>query len=129
MLSWFREKVASAPALVVTGPGVFKTRNVEAKFRDERGSPSLRGKLGQDGWSDGQERFTLRLRGLPDAPCGPIQLYRGSRLVAEFDHAGARFEFEWKGYRSTSVVPEFEIGDLLTIEVGDVSLSATVQAD
>ena len=125
MFKWLRKKIANSPSTVVVGPGVLKTHNVECRFRDD--NAARYGKLCQDRWSDGQERFSLVLRSLPVGD-DPAQLYKGDELVSGFDRTGNKLNFRWKGMSSESI-PKFDIGDVLRIEVGGLAIAGTVEAD
>ena len=124
MLGWLKNKIAQSPSAVVVGPGVIKTHNIECRFRD---GSTRHGKLGQDRWSDGQERFSLVLRGLP-AGNEPVKLYRGDKLVSKFERSSGKLEFRWKGM-SNDEIPRFEIGESLRVEVGGLELTGIVEAD
>ena len=119
-----KSKFVNSPNVVVTGAGVRKTHNVECRFRN---GTSRHGKLGQDRWSDGQERFSLVLRDLP-AGEDPVLLFRGNEKVSEFERSGTKLEFRWKGI-SSDTIPQFEIGEELRIETGGTVLSGIVEAD
>lgn len=124
VLNWLKKKIAESPNTVVAGPGVIKTHNVECRFRD--GERRI-GKLGQDRWSDGQERFSLNLRDLPQGS-DPVRLYREGELVSEFEREGRTLAFRWKGM-SGEDIPRFEIGQSLSIETGGMTASGVVEAD
>ena len=124
MFKWIKEKIAASPTAVVTGPGVIKVHNVECRFRH---AGTRYGKLGQDRWSDGQERFTLRLNRLPIRN-GFVMLYRAGELVSEFEVSENAVRFAWKGMSDESI-PQFEIGEELSIEAGDMVLTGIVEAD
>jgi len=129
MFGWLKRKITSSPIMVMTGPGVLKTHDVEAKFRqDISGGNRYFGKLVQSRWSDGQERFSLRLRGLASGHDGKLRLYRDGDQVSEFDLAGSAIDFRWKGM-SSDTIPKFEIGDRLRIDVGPMSIAAIVEPD
>lgn len=126
-LAWLlKNKAANSANVIVTGPGVLKTHDVEAKFRSE--SRKFLGKLAQSRWSDGQERFSLRLQGLTADHGGKLSLYRNGDLVSEFDISGSAITFRWKGI-SSDAIPKFEIGDQVRVDVGAMSLSAIVEPD
>ncbi|MHA7819904.1 MAG: hypothetical protein ACX930_09690 [Erythrobacter sp.] len=124
VLNWLKKKIAESPSTVMTGPGVIKTHNVECRFRD---GTRRHGKLGQDRWSDGQERFSVVLSDLPSGS-DPVKLFRGTDLVSEFDRTGTTLEFRWKGMSSDDI-PKFEIGESLRIEAGELVLEGVVEAD
>lgn len=128
IIAALKNKLARSNSVVVTGPGVTKIHNIECKFRSEGGGRDIyHGKLSQDRWSDGQERFSLRLHKLP-AHDGKIFLHRGSKLISEFDAKGSNVQFAWKGI-SSDTIPLFEIGEQLVIIVGSQKLAGTVEAD
>lgn len=118
-------KFRNSASVVVTGPGVLKTHDVEAKFRL---NGKYHGKLAQSRWSDGQERFILRLRGLMADHDGQVRLFRNVDQVSEFEITGSALSFEWKGMSSDDI-PKFEIGDQVRVDIGSMSLLATVEAD
>ncbi len=129
MFGWLKKKIAESPSMVVVGEGVLKTHDVEARFRDAApNSKRFFGKLKQSRWSDGQERFSLRLRDLSSDHDGKLRLYRDADQVSEFELEGSAIEFRWKGM-SSDAIPKFEIGDKLRIEVGSMSITATVEPD
>ncbi|WFL76277.1 hypothetical protein P7228_09730 [Altererythrobacter arenosus] len=119
-----KNKLADSPSMIVTGPGVLKTHDVECRFRN---GATRYGKLAQDRWSDGQERFSLVLRDLPPGD-EPVRLFRGEALISEFERNGSTLEFRWKGM-SSEAIPQFEIGEQLRVEVGSLELTGTVEAD
>ena len=125
VIAGLRNKLTNSSSVVVTGKGVLKTHNVEAKFRSDTG---YHGKLGQDRWSDGQERFSLRLSKLGSDHDGKLQLFRNGEQVSEFDVSGSAIDFAWKGM-SSEAIPLFAIGDQLRVDVGSLSITATVEAD
>ena len=127
ILGWLRDKIANSPSVVTTGPGVLKTHDVECRFYTEADNRKRVGKLRQDRWSDGQERFSLVLRDLPKGT-DPVMLFRGDEMVSEFEREGSTFEFRWKGI-SSDAIPKFSIGDHLMIEVGGESFLGIVEAD
>jgi hypothetical protein len=123
-----KNKIANSPNAVVTGPGVLKVHNVECRFWSERsGERVYHGKLAQDRWTDGQERFSLRLNKLP-AHNGKVPLYRADALVSEFEAKGTSAKFAWKGISDDSI-PKFDIGEPLLIVCGSEKLTGTVEAD
>ncbi len=129
MFRWLKKAINRSQTTVITAPGVLKIHNVEAKFRcasNDRRSPY--GKLSQDRWSDGQERFNLTLRNLPDSHGGKVRLLSEGKLVAEFNVSGSTLKFQWKGYSSEDI-PLIAIGDCVTIEAGSTVFSAIVEAD
>ncbi|MCK0127601.1 hypothetical protein [Erythrobacter sp. F6033] len=129
MFRWLEKAINKSRTTVITAPGALKIHNVEAKFRsasNERRSPY--GKLSQDRWNDGQERFSLTLRNLPNSHGGKVRLLTEGNLVAEFDVSGSTLKFQWKGYSSENI-PLIAIGDRVTIEAGSTVLSAIVEAD
>ena len=125
LVLWIKSKAANSSSMVVTGPGVLKTHDVEAKFRKDG---RYLGKLAQSRWSDGQERFSLRLRGLTADHDGKLRLFRNADQVSEFDISGSAINFGWKG-KSSDAIPQFEIGDQVRVDVGAMSLVATVEPD
>ncbi len=129
MFRWLEKAINRSRVTVMTAPGVLKIHNVEAKFRgvpNDRRSPY--GKLSQDRWSDGQERFNLTLHNLPENHGGKVRLLCEGNLVAEFDVSGATLKFQWKGYSSEDI-PLIAIGERVEVEVGSTVLSAIVAAD
>jgi len=124
MFGWLRNRTRASSSLVVTGPGVIKVHNVECRFR---GAANSYGKLSQDRWSDGQERFRLKLRNLPAGEAS-VQLMRHGMLVGEFEVSGGRVRFV-KVVKADEAVPKFEIGETLTIEAGRLTLTGIVEAD
>ncbi len=129
MFRWLEKTIKKSRSTVMTAPGVLKIHNAEAKFRstsNDRRSPY--GKLSQDRWSDGQERFSLTLRNLPDTHGGKVRLLSEGNLVAEFDVSGSTLKFQWKGYSSEDI-PLIAIGACVTIEAGSTVLNAIVEAD
>ncbi|NVE95963.1 hypothetical protein [Altererythrobacter lutimaris] len=118
-------KYGDSASVVVTGRGVIKTHNVEARFRS---GTMYHGKLGQDRWSDGQERFSLRLNKLTADHDGTLRLFRNGDEVSEFEITDSAISFRWKGI-SSDAIPQFDIGDQLRVEVGSMSLNAIVEAD
>ena len=125
LIFWLKRKAATSPNLVVTGPGVLKTHDVECKFRSEAG---YHGDLDQSRWSDGQERFQLNLRKLPDAYSGPLRLLLKGEHVADFEARSGRVDFAWKGMADGDN-PKFEIGDEITLEFGGQTLTGIVEPD
>ncbi|MEP5938148.1 MAG: hypothetical protein ABJ239_07470 [Erythrobacter sp.] len=129
MFGWLKKKIAASPSMVVTGAGVLKTHDVEARFRQNgTADNSYHGKLKQSRWSDGQERFSLRLRDLGHDHGGEIVLFCNNNQVSEFELSGADLEFRWKGM-SSDAIPQFEIGDQLRVDAGPLSLTAIVEPD
>lgn len=129
MFKWLKDRIAANPNIVVTGDGVTKTHDVEAKFRGEdAGQSRYYGKLKQSRWSDGQERFKLRLTGLPGDHNGKLRLRLDGEQVSEFEVSGNGCEFRWKGISSADI-PQFEIGSRVSVEVGSLTLGAVVEAD
>lgn len=124
LVTWLKRWIATSPSAIVTGPGVIKTHDVECRFS---AGGRRYGKLGQDRWSDGQERFSLVLRNLP-AGNEPVKLYRGAELLSQFERSGQRFEFRWKGMAGEDI-PRFAIGEELRIECGELTMSGIVEAD
>ncbi|MBV7266204.1 hypothetical protein [Erythrobacter ani] len=123
-----KRKAANSSSLIVTGPGVLKTLNIECLFwSEDSGRKIYHGKLSQDRWSDGQERFSLRLHNLPSNR-GSVQLLRGDQRVSEFETQGSSVRFAWKGMISEEI-PAFSIGENLAILVGDQKLTGTVEPD
>lgn len=122
---WLKKNMSANASLVVTGPGVLKTHDVECKFRSDEG---YHGKLSQSRWSDGQERFRLSLRKLPGGYTGPLSLiYQGER-VAEFEVKSGILAFAVKGIADDSK-PKFEIGEEVRLEFGSQMLTGVVEAD
>lgn len=128
VIGGLKKKLTNSSSLVVTGPGVLKTHNVECRFWSEPEQGGVyHGKLSQDRWSDGQERFSLRLHKLPEVS-EKVALFRDEQLVSEFDADGKSVNFAWKGM-STQDIPQFEIGEKLFVQCGSKRLSGTVEAD
>jgi len=123
LVLWIKSKAANSSSMVVTGPGVLKTHDVEAKFRKDG---RYLGKLAQSRWSDGQERFSLRLRGLTADHDGKLRLFRNADQVSEFDISGSAINFGWKGGIGTSSrkLPEqlggYTLGVLVQTNYGGV---------
>lgn len=124
MLGWLKKKLAESPSTVVVAPGVNKVHNIECRFNN---GTNRHGKLGQDRWSDGQERFSLILRDLP-AGHDRLRLFQCGECVSEFDRSGSKFEFRWKGMISDEI-PLFVIGEELRVEAGGLVLTGIVEAD
>ena len=124
IIAALRKKLVASPGFISVAPGVTKTHNVECRFRD---GANHHGKLGQDRWSDGQERFSIYLRNLPRGE-DPVKLFNENVLVSEFERSGSTFEFRWKGI-SSEAIPQFEIGEALRIECGGLQLTGVVEAD
>ena len=128
ILVWLKNNVSASASVVTTGPGVLKVHNVECAFWSEgAGKGVFHGKLSQDRWSDGQERFKLYLHKLP-AGLETLRLYQGDTAIADFAVEGSKVRFASKGKVDESK-PQFEIGTALEIRSGDFVLRGIVEAD
>ncbi|MEP2735781.1 MAG: hypothetical protein ABJP34_05735 [Erythrobacter sp.] len=124
MFKWLRKKVADSPSLVVLDKDTKKTVDLECPFK---AGDAYHGKLKQDRWNDGQERFSIRLHDLPPGS-DPVKIYRGYTLVAEFEREGPKLDIRQKGMADDKI-PEFRIGERLQIEVGGLKCDGIVRPD
>ncbi len=113
---------------MTTTAGVLKTHNIECNFwSDGKGKRVYHGSIAQDRWSDGQERFSLNLYKLRGHE-GTVALYRGDERIADFETAGTRARFAWKGIAGENI-PKFEIGEELSIRFGGQTITGIVEPD
>ena len=122
---WMMRKGKDSASVVVTGPGVLKTHDVECKFRS--GGAYL-GQLSQSRWSDGQERFTLNLRNLPERHSGTVAMHYKGGHVADFEAKSGKIAFAAKGMVDDGK-PQFDIGEEVRLEFGGHTLSGIVEPD
>ncbi|MBX7459131.1 hypothetical protein K3152_12800 [Qipengyuania sp. 1NDH17] len=125
VLFWILKKGKNSSSVIVTGPGVLKTHDVECKFRTPA---EWHGKLSQSRWSDGQERFTLNLRKLPGRYSGPVSLFYKGAHVGDFEAAHGKIAFSAKGMVDDGK-PQFDIGEEVRLEFGGQVLTGTVEPD
>ncbi|MBX7528596.1 hypothetical protein [Qipengyuania vesicularis] len=124
-LFWIIRKGKNSASVVVTGPGVLKTHDVECKFRRPA---EWHGKLSQSRWSDGQERFTLNLRSLPGRYSGPVSLTYKGEHIADFEAKYGKVAFAAKGMVDDGK-PQFDIGEEVRLEFGGQILTGIVEPD
>lgn len=125
ILLWGMGKLKGSNSVVVTKAGVLKTHDVECKFRT---GALYHGDLDQSQWSDGQERFSINLRKLPDAYSGQVSMLHKGAHVADLEAANGRIDFSWKGQAGADK-PKFEIGDEVRLEFGGHVLTGIVEPD
>lgn len=129
MFGLFKRTAKSGWALVVVPEGEHKIHDVEAKlYAPGTGRGRLCGKLMQDRWSHGVERFRLRARNLPSSADGMARLFRDDELVSEFATTGGSLDFKWRG-EVTDDMPRFEIGQKIRLVAGQTTLEGVVEPD
>lgn len=124
-LFWMLRKGKNSASVVVTGPGVLKTHDIECKFRSEA---VYHGKLSQSRWSDGQERLGLHLRKLPGRFSGTVELHYRGVHIADFEAQYGKVAFAAKGMVEDDK-PQFEIGEEVRLVLGGQILSGVVEPD
>ena len=125
LVVWLRNNATASASVIITGPGVLKTHDVECKFRSDAG---YHGKLSQSRWSDGQERFTLNLRKLPSRYSGSVGLFYQGSHVGDFEAKSGAISFSAKGMVDDGK-PQFDIGEQVRLDFGGHSLTGIVEPD
>lgn len=126
MFGLFKRNRQPSWSVVVVPPGEHKVQDVEAKLYALGGS--FVGKLWQDRWSHGEGRFRVQVRKVPTGHDGKARLYRDGTLVSEFDVSGRTFDFKWRG-QITDEMPQFEIGQKVRVEIGELAAEGVVEPD